>query len=79
MFHIDYNPMSVFPAAVIKGIERLEEFTCVFCNLGPTLSSGLLEFRSSKLKKVLLGFNEISTLDAGSITGIPRVCFISLD
>ncbi|CAG0892915.1 unnamed protein product [Darwinula stevensoni] len=70
LLELDYNPISVFPSAVIKGLERLEEFTCVFCNLGPTLSSGLLEFHSSSLMKVLLGFNEISAVDAGSITGV---------
>ncbi|CAG0903915.1 unnamed protein product, partial [Darwinula stevensoni] len=66
---LDGNPFSEFPSDVIKGLERLEEFSCADCNLGPSLPSGLLNFRSETLKVVNLAWNKIVRLEPGAITG----------
>ncbi|CAG0886946.1 unnamed protein product [Darwinula stevensoni] len=55
---------------IVKGLERLEEFKCASCRLGPILSSGLLEFRSKALREVNLKQNYIMSLEPGAITGI---------
>ncbi|CAG0884973.1 unnamed protein product [Darwinula stevensoni] len=65
-----YNPLSEFPSTVIKSLRKLEEFYCSGCNLGPTLSNGLLRFRSKTLKLVVLWENGISRLGPKDISGI---------
>ncbi|CAG0891210.1 unnamed protein product [Darwinula stevensoni] len=67
---INHNPLSKFPSAVIKGLAKLEIFWCTECNLGPTLPSGLLQFRSKDLKLVSLWKNNISKLEPNAITGL---------
>ncbi|CAG0884489.1 unnamed protein product [Darwinula stevensoni] len=67
---IGKNPLLRFPSAILNGLEKLEEFSCNSCNLGPTLSSGLLDFHSKALRVVYLDENEISTLEPGAITGL---------
>ncbi|CAG0898994.1 unnamed protein product [Darwinula stevensoni] len=69
-FDIGHNPLSSFPSAVVKGLEKLEEFYCSGCNLGPTLLRGQLEFRSKTLKKMSLLDNNISRLEPEAIAGI---------
>ncbi|CAG0900915.1 unnamed protein product [Darwinula stevensoni] len=67
---ISYNPLSSFPSAVIKDMQKLEKFYCSGCNLGPTLLMGQLEFRSKTLKLVSLRENSISRLEPAAIGGI---------
>ncbi|CAG0900738.1 unnamed protein product [Darwinula stevensoni] len=55
---------------MINDLKKLERFYCSGCNLGPTLSSGLLKFRSPKLKVVTLYENNISKLKPKAITGL---------
>ncbi|CAG0900481.1 unnamed protein product [Darwinula stevensoni] len=69
-FNIGYNPLSELPLRVIKSMEKLEEFFCSGCSLGPTLSSGLLEFRSKAFKWVVLWSNGISRLEPRAIKGL---------
>ena len=64
-----YNPLSEIPSTVITGLTNLEKFYCSGCNLGGTLSSGLLVFRSKTLRLVSLWKNGISRLDPGAIVG----------
>ncbi|CAG0903698.1 unnamed protein product, partial [Darwinula stevensoni] len=69
-FDLRYNPLSKFPSTVIASLEKLERFYCSGCNLGPTLSGGLLEFRSKSLELVSLWQNNVSRLEPGAIEGI---------
>ncbi|CAG0886944.1 unnamed protein product, partial [Darwinula stevensoni] len=78
MFFLYGNPLSVFPSAVIKSLERLEEFRCGECNLGPILSSGLIEFRSQSLKAVSFSGNGISRVEPGAIAGLTPNTSVSL-
>ncbi|CAG0901894.1 unnamed protein product [Darwinula stevensoni] len=68
-FNIQSNPLLKFPSAVIKNLKKLETFWCSGCNLGPTLSSGLLAFQSKTLQSVVLTSNGIFRLEPGAITG----------
>ncbi|CAG0886999.1 unnamed protein product, partial [Darwinula stevensoni] len=65
-----YNPLLEIPSEVIKGLKNLEKFLCSGCNLGFTLSSGLLVFRSKSLKLVSLWKNGIGRMDPGAIAGL---------
>ncbi|CAG0898887.1 unnamed protein product [Darwinula stevensoni] len=67
---IGRNPLSRFPSGILNGLEKLEEFSCSECHLGPTLSRGLLDFRSRALRVVHLDGNNISRLEPGAITGL---------
>ncbi|CAG0900556.1 unnamed protein product [Darwinula stevensoni] len=67
---IGKNPLSRFPSGILNGLEKLEEFSCSECNLGSTLSRGLLDFRSRALRVVHLDGNNISRLEPGAITGL---------
>ncbi|CAG0887202.1 unnamed protein product [Darwinula stevensoni] len=69
-FDIDNNPLMKFPSTIIKCMKKLEEFYCSRCNLGPTLSGGLLEFQSSALKLVHLSENNVTSLEPGAIIGL---------
>ncbi|CAG0878697.1 unnamed protein product [Darwinula stevensoni] len=64
------NPLLKFPSSVITSLEKLEEFSCSFCNFGPTLSGGLLKFQSNSLKMVSLQDADISKLEPEAITGL---------
>ncbi|CAG0896790.1 unnamed protein product [Darwinula stevensoni] len=64
------NPLSGIPSAVIMSLEKLEKFWCSGCNLGPTISTGVLQFQSEALKMVSLWSNGISGLEPKAITGI---------
>ncbi|CAG0899119.1 unnamed protein product, partial [Darwinula stevensoni] len=50
-------------------MKKLEKFLCQGATLGPTLSSGFLEFHSNALKLVDLRNNGISRLEPGAISG----------
>ncbi|CAG0895601.1 unnamed protein product [Darwinula stevensoni] len=67
---LDGNPFSEFPSDVINGLERLEEFSCAECNLGPNIPSGFIKSRSETLKVVNLAWNKIVTLEPGAITDL---------
>ncbi|CAG0879115.1 unnamed protein product, partial [Darwinula stevensoni] len=69
-FSIAKNPLSRLPSEIIKGMKNLEKFFSSECNLGPTLSRGVLEFKSNALKLVTLWGNNISKLDEEPITGL---------
>ncbi|CAG0903343.1 unnamed protein product [Darwinula stevensoni] len=68
---LDGNPFSEFPSDVINGLERLEEFACAECNLGPNIPSGFINFRSESLKVVNLAWNKIVRSEPGAITARP--------
>ena len=74
-----YNPLSKFPSAMIRSLRKLEEFYCSGCNLGPSLSNGLLNFRSKTLKLVVLWGNDISRLGPKYISGTinPSMGFVT--
>ncbi|CAG0879117.1 unnamed protein product [Darwinula stevensoni] len=69
-FGIARNPLSRLPSAAIKSMKNLEKFYSSECNLGPTLSRGVLEFQSKALQLITLWKNDISELDQGAITGL---------
>ncbi|CAG0905301.1 unnamed protein product, partial [Darwinula stevensoni] len=66
---LSYNPLSEIPSVVITGLTNLEKFYCSGCNLGGTLPSGFLVFRSKALRLVSLWKNGIARLDPGAIVG----------
>ncbi|CAG0885486.1 unnamed protein product [Darwinula stevensoni] len=68
--NIAKNPLLKFPSAAIKGMKNLEKFYYSESNVGPTVSSGFLEFQSKALKLVTLWSNNISILDKDAITGL---------
>ncbi|CAG0885057.1 unnamed protein product [Darwinula stevensoni] len=67
---MSHNPLAKFPSAMIRNLKKLEMFECSSCRLGPTLSSGLLEFRSGALKVVSLFGNNISRIDPEAMRGL---------
>ena len=69
-FHTAHNPLSHFPSAMIRGLQKLETFDCSGCSLGPTLSNGLLEFHSQTLESVVINGNNISWIEPSAITGM---------
>ncbi|CAG0903847.1 unnamed protein product, partial [Darwinula stevensoni] len=74
----DGNPFSEFPSDVINALERLEEFSCAECNLGPNIPSGFINFRSESLKVVNLAWNKIVRLEPGAITGMTPNTYVDL-
>ncbi|CAG0893329.1 unnamed protein product [Darwinula stevensoni] len=67
---IGSNRFSKFPSAWIKGLQKLEDFYCRNCSLGPILAKGFLEFRSTSLRKMDLRENNITKLEPGAITDL---------
>ncbi|CAG0903132.1 unnamed protein product [Darwinula stevensoni] len=67
---VGMNPSLEFPFGVLKNMEMLERFWCPRCNLGPTLSTGLLQFNSQTLKTVGLSENKIARIEPDAITGL---------
>ncbi|CAG0900104.1 unnamed protein product [Darwinula stevensoni] len=72
------NPFSEFPSELLKRFTNLEEFSCEGCRLGPSLSSGLLEFNSEAMWLLWLDYNNINHLDVGAIAGISPNTIIAL-
>ncbi|CAG0879251.1 unnamed protein product [Darwinula stevensoni] len=70
VFDIGNNPLLKFPSGIVDGMTKLEEFWCQGGTLGPTLSSGFLEFHSKALKLVVLQNNGISRVEPGAIKGL---------
>ncbi|CAG0898476.1 unnamed protein product, partial [Darwinula stevensoni] len=66
-FIISDNILTEFPHSIIKSLERLEEFHCGACHLGPTLTAGKLEFQSKYLKLVRLWENSLTRFEPEAI------------
>ncbi|CAG0884310.1 unnamed protein product [Darwinula stevensoni] len=79
VFDISANPSLEVPPGVLKTMETLERFWCPRCNLGPTLSTGALQFNSKALKTVGLSENEIARMEPDALTENPIECDCALD
>ncbi|CAG0891884.1 unnamed protein product [Darwinula stevensoni] len=73
------NPISTIPSRFFEGMENLEEFQCQWCNLGPAISDGSMEFRSQTLKSVYLRNNIISSFEPGGISVVSPDAVVDLE
>ncbi|CAG0894407.1 unnamed protein product, partial [Darwinula stevensoni] len=70
MLKMNGNPITQFPDGFFQTLDKLVEFWCISCNLGPTLATGSLAFYSDALEYVALDLNSISSLEPGAIAGL---------
>ncbi|CAG0895573.1 unnamed protein product [Darwinula stevensoni] len=70
---LSYNPISEVPPGFFSDMGNLVEFYCLYCSLGPTLSTRSFDFHGAPIRYVLLTGNPISTLELDAITG-PTQC-----
>ncbi|CAG0887199.1 unnamed protein product [Darwinula stevensoni] len=70
--YLDGNPITKLPTGLLEEFANLENFSCMRCSMGPTIHTDSLNFNSNVLEVLDLGYNGITFLEPGAITGLAR-------